>query len=71
MKIIEKDNFNILEANEGYVLRDVNDKYKPPYIDDEGNEIEAHYPYLFKKAYVPKNIDLQIAKNLYVEIEEE
>ena len=68
MEIIEKEKFNILLSNEGYVLRDVNDTYKPPYIDDDGNEIEEHIPYYFKKAYIPKNITLEEAKKLYVEI---
>lgn len=68
MKIIEKDKFNILEANEGYVLRDVNDVYTIPYIGDDGTEIEGHIPYYFKKAYVPKSLTLEETEKLYVEI---
>lgn len=71
MKIIEKENFNILEANEKYALKSKNDIYTPAYIDKEGNEIEEHMPYYFKKAYVPKNITLEEAEKLYEEVLEE
>jgi len=70
MKIIEKESFNILEASEGYLLKDKNDIYIPAYIDKEGNEVEEHIPYYFKKAYVPTSLTLEEAENIYEEIKE-
>lgn len=67
MKIIEKENFNILQANIGYLLRDKNDVYKPAYIDENGNKVEEYKPYYFYKAYVPKTLTLEEAERIYEE----
>ncbi len=70
MEIIEKDNFNILQSNSGYLLKAKSDNYKPSYINENGEKVEEYKPYYFSKAFVPKNITLERAKELYEEVKE-
>lgn len=66
MKIIE----NKLIAEDGYLLKDKNDNYIPEYIDEFGNVIPEHYPYLTDVIYLGKQITtLEEAKELYEEVE--
>lgn len=67
MKLIEKDNFNILQANLGYLLRAKNDVYQPSYIDENGEKIEEYKPSYSFKVYVPKTITLEEAEKMYEE----
>lgn len=64
----------MLIADEGKVLRAVNDIYEPAHIDEEGNQIEEHIPYLTDVIFLPKSITEEQAMQMYVEedkIEEE
>lgn len=69
MEIIKKEKVNILQAKEGYLLKEKTVAYKAAYIDEKGNEVEEHKPYYFFKAYVPKDLTLEKAKEMYEEIE--
>lgn len=57
MKIIEKQKFNILKAEEGKVLRDK-------------EQLENEEVYYFKEAYMPKNITLEECEEKFVEFVE-
>ena len=62
MKIIQENGFNKLIAEENMQLRNANDSYIKA-----SEEQEEHIPYYFKYAYLPLSIDLEKAKELYVE----
>lgn len=68
MKIIEESNMNLLVADDGYSLKEKKDIYKPSYYDNNGNYVEEYIPYLFKKAYIPKNMTLEMLQEKYEEI---
>lgn len=57
MKIVEKEKFNMLIAEEGKQL-----------IDKE--EVESEEKYYFKQAYIPKKMTLEECKEKFVEVEE-
>ncbi|MCI8654487.1 MAG: hypothetical protein HFJ48_01225 [Clostridia bacterium] len=56
MKIIEKEKYNLLVAEEGRILK-------------EREKIENE-EYLFKEAYLPKNITLEECKKKFIEGDE-
>ena len=58
-----------LEAEEGKQLRAVDDIYVAAHVDEEGNEIEEHFPYYTTLIYLPKNFNDEEINNLYVEEE--
>lgn len=68
MEIIKKGNLYILQADEGYKLKSKEDVYTPKTIGENGEVIEAHIPYYFEKAYIPKNMTLEQVQNIYDEI---
>lgn len=70
MKIIEENNLNILLATEGYLLKAKDDVYKEAYEDEFGNQMREHIPYYFEKAFIPKTMTLEKAKEMYEEIKE-
>lgn len=69
MKLIEKDNFNILMAEENYKIHAKDDVYIEAHIED-GEEVPEHFPYFFKTAYLPKTVSLEDAKEIYEEVED-
>lgn len=71
MKIIEENNLKILIAAEGYFLKSREDVYKEAYEDKFGNQMRDHIPYCFERGYIPKNITLEKAKEIYEEIKRE
>lgn len=54
MKIIEKEKLNILQADDGYLLKSKDDT--------------SETPYYFEKAYIPKSMTLEQAQSQYEEI---
>ena len=70
MKIIQENNLFILISRDGYLLKSKEDVYVEAFIDENGNEMREHIPYLFKRAYVPKNMTIEMAKEIYEEVEE-
>ncbi len=71
MKIIEENNLDILLATEGYLLKSKDDVYKEAYEDEFGNQMREHIPYYFERGYIPKNITLEKAKEIYEEVKRE
>lgn len=70
MKLINYTKPRILIADEGKHFRDKNDFYKEAYIDEEGNEIEEHFPYYMTMCFPGAQIEtLEQALELYVEEE--
>lgn len=67
MRIEKTDKFNIIYADEGKHIRTINDIYRESYTDENGNEIEEHFPNYFEKAYVPKRITEENMNNFYIE----
>ena len=57
----------MLIADEGKVLKEVNDVYMDEHIDEEGNIIEENIPYLTTTIFLPDNITEEKAKEMYVE----
>lgn len=61
----------MLIAEEGKLLREVNDVYKESYIDENGNKIEEHMPYRTTTIFLPDSVTEEQAKEMYVEEEAE
>lgn len=57
----------MLIADEGKLLRAVNDVYEPAYIDEEGNQIKEHIPYRTDVIRLPKSVTEEQARTMYVE----
>ena len=60
----------MLVADEGRVLRDINDVYVEEHIDENGNKIEEHVPYKTTTIFLADNITEEQARELYVEEDE-
>lgn len=69
MKIINENNLKVLIADENKHLRDKEDVYAPKLIDENGNEVEEHFPYYFIKAYIPPTMTIEEAMEQYIEEE--
>lgn len=68
MKLINYTTPRILIADEGKHFRNVDDTYKEAYIDENGNEIEEHFPYYMTMCFPGVQIQtLEQAEELYVE----
>ena len=67
MKIIETEKMKRLEADEGKKIRSVNDVYKEAYIDEEGNQVEEHFPYYTTLIFLPKSISNEEIEKMYIE----
>lgn len=67
MRIVETNLFKKLIADEGKQLRSINDVYEKSYVDENGNEIEEHYPSYSTTIFLPKNINDNDILNMYVE----
>lgn len=63
----------LLIADEGYMLREKNDVYKPEHFDIEtGNIIPEHFPYYSSLIFLAETINsLDKCKELYVEEKQE
>lgn len=58
---------NMLIADEGKLLREVNDVYVPAHIDEEENQVEEHIPYTTDVVFLPKSVTEEQAREMYVE----
>lgn len=58
---------NMIVANEGKHIRDINDVYNAAYIDEEGNEIEEHFPHYSTVIFVPNSFTEEQMNKLYIE----
>ena len=57
----------MLVADEGKVLRDINDVYIEEHIDENGNIIEEYFPYKTTTIFLADDITEEQAKKQYVE----
>lgn len=69
MQIILRTTPAMVIADEGKKLRDINDVYKEAYIDEEGNEIEEHFPHYTDVIFIPSSLTEEDVRELYVEEE--
>lgn len=67
MKIIETGKMKKLEAEEGKKIRSVNDVYKEAYVDEEGNQVEEHFPYYTTLIFLPNSISNEEIEKMYIE----
>ena len=67
MQIIKRDKMTLLLADEGKLIRDINDIYTEATIDGEGNEIPENIPYRTDTIILPPTITVEEINNLYVE----
>ena len=60
----------LLIADEGKMLRDINDVYVAEHYDEEGNLISEHKPYYSSVIFLGEQINsLEECKELYIEEE--
>lgn len=68
MKLINYTNPRILIADEGKHFRSKNDVYKEAYIDENGNQVEEHFPYYMTMCFPGIQIQtLEQAQEIYIE----
>ncbi len=61
----------MLIADEGKVLKEVNDVYMDEHIDEEGNLILEHIPYTTTTIFLPDTITEEQARKMYIEEEKD
>ena len=70
MELITRTKPNLLIADEGKTIRDINDVYVPAKYDEQGNLIEEEkIPYYSTLIFLADNIDTSKIDELYVEEE--
>lgn len=67
MEVRNYGNKKILIADSNKQIRDINDVYIPATTDENGNEIEEHYPYYASVIFLGDNFDITKLDELYVE----
>lgn len=67
MKLLSYTNPAMIIAEEGKQIRDKNDVYKEAYIDDQGHNIDEHFPHYSTVIFVPNNFTENEMKELYIE----
>lgn len=67
MQIIETEKMKKIIADEGKQIRAVNDVYQKAHIDEQGNQIEEHFPYYTSLIYLPKSISNEEIEKMYIE----
>lgn len=67
MQYFNHTNPKMLIADEGKLLREINDIYVKEHTDEQGNKIEEHIPYRTTTIFLPDNISEDDARNMYVE----
>lgn len=60
---------NMIVADEGKHIRDINDVYQTAYTDEEGNQIEEHFPHYSTVIFVPNSFTEEQMNELYIEEE--
>lgn len=69
MKLFTYTKPKMIVADEGKMIRSVNDVYEAEHYDNEGNLIPEHFPYYFTTAFVPDVFTEEQMYELYVEEE--
>jgi hypothetical protein len=60
----------MIVADKGKKIRSISDIYEAKHIDENGNEIEEHFPYYSTTIFVPDNFTEEQMNELYIEEEE-
>jgi hypothetical protein len=60
----------MIVADKGKKIRSINDVYEAKHTDENGNEIEEHFPYYATTIFVPDNFTEEQMNELYVEEDE-
>ena len=67
MQVITHTKPRMLIADEGKHIRAINDVYEPAHIDEEGNQVEEHFPYYSDFVFLADGIDIAKINEMYVE----
>ena len=67
MELITRTKPKLLIADEGKLLRDINDVYVAEHYDEEGNLIPQKKPYYTSVIFLADNFDESKLHDLYVE----
>lgn len=69
MKLFNYTKPHMIVADEGKMIRGINDVYEPEHYDEEGNIVPEHFPDYATTIFVPDNFTEQDMYELYVEEE--
>lgn len=69
MKLFTYTKPKMIVADEGKLIRSVDDVYEAEHYDNEGNLIPEHFPHYFTTAFVPDAFTETMMTELYVEEE--
>ena len=67
MKLFTYTKPKMIVAEEGKMIRDINDVYVAEHIDEEGNLVPEHFPYYSTTIFVPDSFTEEQMKELYIE----
>ena len=69
MLLIKHTQPNMIIADEGKHIKQIDDVYVEAYTDEEGHYVEAHEPYYSTVIFVPESFTEEQMNELYVEEE--
>ena len=69
MQLLKHTKPNMIIANEGKHIRNINDVYVPEHTDEEGNLVPEHEPEYSTVLFVPPTFTEEQMNELYVEEE--
>lgn len=69
MKLFNYTKPKMIVADEGKMIRGINDVYVPEHIDEEGNVVPEHFPYYSTTIFVPDTFTEEQMNELYIEEE--
>lgn len=67
MKLFTYTKPRMIVADEGKMIRAINDIYVAEYIDEEGNIVPEHFPYYATTIFVPDTFTEEQMNELYIE----
>lgn len=67
MKLFDYTKPKMIVADEGKMIRAINDIYVAEYVDEEGNIIPEHFPYYATTIFVPDSFTEEQMNELYIE----
>ena len=67
MKLFSYTKPCMIVADEGKMIRAINDVYVAEYVDEEGNIVPEHFPYYATTIFVPDSFTEEQMNELYIE----
>jgi hypothetical protein len=67
MKLFSYTKPRMIVADEGKMIRAINDVYVAEYVDEEGNIVPEHFPYYATTIFVPDSFTEEQMNELYIE----